>query len=172
MWIPRICAPEVLTDDLYGREVDMWSVGVITYVLLSGFPPFYSENIKDLFQQIMIAKYDFPAQYWDHVSENAKDFVRKLLVRNPQNRMSAAEALEHAWLREDEPFPKPVDPPPHPPVGIEHTFSVHTYHKPTWCENCNDFLWGPFRQGYQCKACHMDVHKKCVPKVPNNCVKK
>ena len=95
---PGYVAPEVLTDDMYGREVDMWSVGVIAYVLLSGFPPFYSENIKELFQQIMIAKYDFPPQYWDSVSDSAKDFVRKLLVRNPGSRMSASQALEHPWL--------------------------------------------------------------------------
>mmetsp|Transcript_17041 Transcript_17041/g.47971 ORF Transcript_17041/g.47971 Transcript_17041/m.47971 type:complete len:567 (+) Transcript_17041:123-1823(+) len=95
---PGYVAPEVLTDDLYGREVDMWSIGVITYVLLSGFPPFYSENIKELFQQIMIAKYDFPPQYWDSVSKPAKDFVRGLLVRNPASRMTAQQALDHPWL--------------------------------------------------------------------------
>tara|TARA_R110002050_G_scaffold212042_2_gene348080 strand:+ start:1719 stop:3401 length:1683 start_codon:yes stop_codon:yes gene_type:complete len=95
---PGYVAPEVLTDDLYGREVDMWSVGVIAYVLLSGFPPFYSENIKELFQQIMIAKYDFPPQYWDSVSNSAKDFVKNLLVRSPAARMTAIQALDHPWL--------------------------------------------------------------------------
>eukprot|EP00009_Paramoeba_aestuarina_P009373 CAMPEP_0201521404 /NCGR_PEP_ID=MMETSP0161_2-20130828/14402_1 /ASSEMBLY_ACC=CAM_ASM_000251 /TAXON_ID=180227 /ORGANISM="Neoparamoeba aestuarina, Strain SoJaBio B1-5/56/2" /LENGTH=527 /DNA_ID=CAMNT_0047920037 /DNA_START=58 /DNA_END=1638 /DNA_ORIENTATION=+ len=168
---PGYVAPEVLTDDLYGREVDMWSVGVITYVLLSGFPPFYSENIKELFQQIMIAKYDFPPQYWSTVSDPAKDFVRKLLVRNPASRMSAGMALEHPWLtrsnggsggnlavannmkttqeRDKEQKQTVADDVkkgrPNKKVrevtGYEHTFKQHTYYKPTWCEHCDDFLW-------------------------------
>ena len=197
---PGYVAPEVLTDDLYGREVDMWSVGVITYVLLSGFPPFYSENIKELFQQIMIAKYDFPAQYWSTVSDPAKDFVRKLLVRNPASRMSAGMALEHAWLtrssggsgnnlsvannmkttserdkeqkqhvaeevKKGRPNKKVRE-----VTGCEHMFKQHTYYKPTWCEHCDDFLWGIHHQGYQCKICKMDVHKQCRKAVPKSCI--
>ena len=196
---PGYVAPEVLTDDLYGREVDMWSVGVITYVLLSGFPPFYSENIKELFQQIMIAKYDFPVQYWSTVSEPAKDFVRKLLVRNPASRMSAGMALEHPWLtrsnggsggnlsvannmkatqdrdkeqkqhvaeevKKGRPNKKVRE-----VTGKEHLFKQHTYYKPTWCELCDDFLWGIHHQGYQCKKCKMDVHKHCRKLVPKSC---
>lgn len=199
---PGYVAPEVLTDDMYGREVDMWSVGVIAYVLLSGFPPFYSENIKELFQQIMIAKYDFPAQYWDSVSASAKDFVRKLLVRNPGSRMSAAQALEHPWLTRQSGAPSgpaidssrlkatsadqkahqqqvqsEIDKGPtskrheQPETGIEHTFKVHTYFSPTWCDFCGEFLWGIRNQGYQCKKCNMDAHKKCSKGAKKNCLK-
>ena len=194
---PGYVAPEVLTDDLYGREVDMWSVGVIAYVLLSGFPPFYSENIKELFQQIMIAKYDFPPQYWSTVSDPAKDFVRKLLVRNPASRMSAQMALDHPWLtgthgsgslsvaghmkttqeRDKEQKQNVADEVkkgrPNKKIrevtGHEHMFKQHTYYKPTWCEYCDDFLWGIHHQGYQCKKCKMDVHKQCRKLVPKSC---
>jgi len=95
---PSYVAPEVLTATGYDKEVDLWSIGVITYILLCGFPPFYNENISKLFEEIMQADYDFPEEYWGHISDNAKDFISKLLVADPCRRLTAAEALNHPWL--------------------------------------------------------------------------
>jgi len=91
-------APEVLNATGYDKEVDMWSIGVITYILLCGFPPFYNDSLPELFEQIMKADYDFPDDYWKDVSEEAKDFIRRLLVVEPSKRMTGKEALKHPWL--------------------------------------------------------------------------
>lgn len=96
---PAAAAPEVLHMKGYGKEVDMWSIGVIVYILLCGFPPFYAENDSLLFQQIKAGKYEFLRPYWDPVSDEAKDFVAKLLVVDPKRRMTAEQALHHPWLR-------------------------------------------------------------------------
>jgi len=95
---PGYVAPEVLTAQGYDKEVDMWSIGVITYILLCGFPPFYNENLPELFEQILKAAYDFPEEYWKDISEDGKDFIRKLLVVDPKKRMTGEEALRHPWL--------------------------------------------------------------------------
>jgi len=95
---PGYVAPEVLTADGYDKEVDLWSIGVITYILLCGFPPFYNENLPVLFEQIMHADYDFPPEYWDQISETAKNFISRLLVVDPSRRMTTKQALEHPWL--------------------------------------------------------------------------
>jgi serine/threonine protein kinase len=96
---PGYVAPEVLLEDKYGPAVDMWSLGVIAYVLLSGVPPFFSDNIRQLFEQIMACDYRFPEQYWSGVSTLAKDFVRAILVLDPEERLSASQALEHPFLK-------------------------------------------------------------------------
>jgi len=95
---PGYVAPEVLKAQGYGPEVDMWSIGVITYILLCGFPPFYNEKLQLLFEQIMKADYDFPEDYWSDISIDAKDFIRKLLVVDPKQRMTGKDALKHRWL--------------------------------------------------------------------------
>ena len=77
----------------------MWSVGVILYILLCGFPPFYEEELPKMFAEIMAGKYDFPSPWWDHVSADAKDLVRKLLVVDPKKRLTATEVLGHSWIR-------------------------------------------------------------------------
>jgi len=96
---PSYVAPEVLLTTGYDKEVDLWSIGVITYILLCGFPPFYDECLSNLFEEIIAARYDFPEEYWGHISEEAKDFVSRLLLVNPHQRMSATEALQHPWLK-------------------------------------------------------------------------
>jgi len=95
---PYYVAPEVLSATGYGPEVDVWSVGVITYLLLCGFPPFYGESLPEVFEQIMKAEYDFPEPYWNEISIEAKDFISKLLVVDPSKRYSAKQALKHPWI--------------------------------------------------------------------------
>jgi len=95
---PGYVAPEVLTADGYDKEVDLWSIGVITYILLCGFPPFYNEHLPVLFEAIMKADYDYPEDYWDEISDTAKNFIDRLLVVDPEKRMTTKEALEHPWL--------------------------------------------------------------------------
>jgi len=95
---PSYVAPEVLNAAGYGNEVDMWSIGVITYILLCGFPPFYGDTVPEIFEQIMEANFDYPEEYWGQVSKEAKDFINKLLVVDSGKRLTAAAALKHPWL--------------------------------------------------------------------------
>lgn len=95
---PGYVAPEVLKGDAYGAAVDMWSMGVILYILLCGFPPFYHESTAQLYKQIKKGDYDFPDPYWTQISANAKDLVRKLLTVNPQNRATPDDVLRHPWI--------------------------------------------------------------------------
>jgi len=96
---PDYAAPEVLTgESSYEKSVDLWSVGVITYVLLCGFPPFFAKTQPALFEKIIKADYSFPEPEWSFISETAKDFIRKLLVLDPKKRLTAEEALEHPFL--------------------------------------------------------------------------
>merc|ERR1711974_584390 len=96
---PGYVAPEILQAKGYGKEVDLWSVGVITYILMCGFPPFYNDNVPLLFESIMKAEFDYPAEYWDHISDDAIDFIDALLVAEPSQRLTANQALEHTWLK-------------------------------------------------------------------------
>jgi len=95
---PGYVAPEILDGKPYTEKVDCWSLGVIAYIILCGFPPFYDENNAALFAQIKAASYDFPSPYWDGVSNGAKDLIRKLLVLDPTKRLSAADILKHNWV--------------------------------------------------------------------------
>lgn len=77
----------------------MWSVGVITYILLCGFPPFYAEDDDETFDQIVSGEFDFPEPYWGKISDSAKDLIRKLLVVDPIKRFTAEQTLNHPWIR-------------------------------------------------------------------------
>ncbi|XP_046862647.1 calcium/calmodulin-dependent protein kinase type IV-like [Xenia sp. Carnegie-2017] len=97
---PGYCAPEVLIGKNYGREVDMWAVGVIAYILLCGFEPFYDDRgDQAMFQRIIKCEYEFIEPWWDDVSLSARDFVNKLIVLDPRKRMTAKQALQHPWVQ-------------------------------------------------------------------------
>ncbi|KFK28778.1 hypothetical protein AALP_AA7G046400 [Arabis alpina] len=101
-------APEVLRRS-YGKEIDIWSAGIILYILLCGVPPFWAENEKGIFDEILKGEIDFESQPWPSISESAKDLVRKMLTKDPKKRISAAQALEHPWIRGGEAPDKPID---------------------------------------------------------------
>ncbi|XP_011444543.1 calcium/calmodulin-dependent protein kinase type 1-like [Crassostrea angulata] len=95
---PGYVAPEVLAQQPYGKEVDCWSIGVISYILLCGYPPFYDESDAALFQQILRAEYEFDSPYWDDISESAKDFIRHLMCKNPKQRFTCKQSLAYPWI--------------------------------------------------------------------------
>lgn len=95
---PGYVAPEVLLGMGYSFPVDIWSVGVIMYILLCGFPPFYEENIAALFEQIIEGSYGFPDPYWTNISESAKDLIRHLLDVDSTTRYTSEQALKHPWI--------------------------------------------------------------------------
>uniref|UniRef100_A0A673L057 calcium/calmodulin-dependent protein kinase n=1 Tax=Sinocyclocheilus rhinocerous TaxID=307959 RepID=A0A673L057_9TELE len=95
---PGYLSPEVLRKEPYGKPVDMWACGVILYILLVGYPPFWDEDQHRLYQQIKAGAYDFPSPEWDTVTPEAKDLINKMLTINPAKRITAAEALKHPWI--------------------------------------------------------------------------
>jgi len=94
-------APEIVRGVSYGTKVDMWSLGVIMYILLAGYPPFYSDNLLDLFECIKRGEYTFPEEDWAVVSEDAKDLIRRLPTVDPKARISASTALASSWIQDD-----------------------------------------------------------------------
>ncbi|ESQ52569.1 hypothetical protein EUTSA_v10017647mg [Eutrema salsugineum] len=97
---PYYVAPEVLRKH-YSHECDVWSAGVIIYILLSGVPPFWDETEQGIFEQVLKGDLDFVSEPWPSVSESAKDLVRRMLIRDPKKRMTAHEVLCHPWARVD-----------------------------------------------------------------------
>ncbi|XP_057793554.1 calcium-dependent protein kinase 11-like [Salvia miltiorrhiza] len=97
---PYYVAPEVL-HKYYGPEIDVWSAGVILYILLCGVPPFWAETDNGIFRQILKGKIDFVSEPWPHISDSAKDLVKKMLERDPKQRISAHEVLCHPWIVDD-----------------------------------------------------------------------
>ncbi|MCO5596638.1 hypothetical protein L7F22_050705 [Adiantum nelumboides] len=107
---PYYVAPEVLRKQ-YGPAADVWSAGVILYILLSGVPPFWAETEQQIFEQVLKGDLDFETDPWPHISESAKDLIRKMLLRNPEKRLTAHQVLCHPWIRKDGVAPdKPIDP--------------------------------------------------------------
>ncbi|XP_029531042.1 calcium/calmodulin-dependent protein kinase type 1-like isoform X1 [Oncorhynchus nerka] len=98
---PGYVAPEVLAQKPYSKAVDCWSIGVIAYILLCGYPPFYDENDAKLFEQILKAEYEFDSPYWDDISDSAKDFIVHLMEKDPRIRYTCDQALQHPWIAGD-----------------------------------------------------------------------
>ncbi|XP_073842204.1 calcium/calmodulin-dependent protein kinase I [Musca autumnalis] len=95
---PGYVAPEVLAQRPYGKAVDIWSIGVISYILLCGYPPFYDENDANLFAQILKGEFEFDSPYWDDISDSAKDFIRHLMCVSVEKRYTCKQALAHPWI--------------------------------------------------------------------------
>ncbi|XP_048089050.1 calcium/calmodulin-dependent protein kinase (CaM kinase) II gamma 1 isoform X6 [Alosa alosa] len=95
---PGYLSPEVLRKDPYGKPVDIWACGVILYILLVGYPPFWDEDQHKLYQQIKAGAYDFPSPEWDTVTPEAKNLINQMLTINPAKRITAEQALTHPWV--------------------------------------------------------------------------
>ncbi|XP_036358780.1 calcium/calmodulin-dependent protein kinase type II alpha chain isoform X12 [Octopus sinensis] len=95
---PGYLSPEVLRKDPYGKPVDIWACGVILYILLVGYPPFWDEDQHRLYAQIKAGAYDYPSPEWDTVTPEAKNLINSMLTVNPAKRITASEALKHPWI--------------------------------------------------------------------------
>uniref|UniRef100_A0A8C9WHZ7 Serine/threonine-protein kinase DCLK2 n=1 Tax=Scleropages formosus TaxID=113540 RepID=A0A8C9WHZ7_SCLFO len=97
---PTYVAPEIIAETGYGLKVDIWAAGVITYILLCGFPPFRSENNlqEDLFDQILVGRLEFPTPYWDNITDSAKELIGRMLQVNVEARYTAEDILAHPWV--------------------------------------------------------------------------
>ncbi|KAM3936788.1 calcium/calmodulin-dependent protein kinase type IV-like [Leptodactylus fuscus] len=96
---PGYCAPEILHGSPYGPEVDMWSIGVIAYILLCGFEPFFdARGDQYMYSRILTCDFEFMSPWWDEISLNAKHLVKKLIVLDPKKRLTASQALHHPWV--------------------------------------------------------------------------
>ncbi|RWW77671.1 hypothetical protein BHE74_00014166 [Ensete ventricosum] len=106
---PYYVAPEVLCK-LYGPESDVWSAGVILYILLSGVPPFWAETEAGIFRRILQGRLDFESQPWPGISDSAKDLIRNMLCKDPRKRYTAHQVLCHPWIVDDNVAPdRPLD---------------------------------------------------------------
>lgn len=95
---PDYVAPEIIARKPYGKPVDIWSLGVITYILLCGYPPFQGQSNSDLFASISSGSYSFPREDWSGISQVAKMFIRECaLVVDPTRRWTAKRLLRHPW---------------------------------------------------------------------------
>ena len=233
---PSYVAPEVLLGEKYTIAVDLWSVGVITYILLSGRMPFFGKRMQDLAERIITGTYAFPEERWAGVSVSAKEFVKSLLQVDPAVRATAKQAYMHAFLRGQSAsstqlrldalehrnakrsaqqgstehfasYPSSSSPSSSSsssttttnpstnasatqnagttsshstsaavltpasstlsapsssslsPAAKPHAFNTKSFHRPTWCDECNAIVW---RNGHLCKPCGARVHRDCI----------
>eukprot|EP00980_Cylindrotheca_fusiformis_P014506 scaffold3875_cov123-Cylindrotheca_fusiformis.AAC.26 len=98
---PGYVAPEILEGKSYDTQADMWSLGVIVYILLGGYPPFIEQNQRELFRKIRKGQYEFHEEYWGQVSDDAKNLIRELLTVSPSKRYDAAGAMKNSWIGAD-----------------------------------------------------------------------
>jgi serine/threonine protein kinase len=98
---PGYVAAEILEGKPYDTQADMWSIGVIVYILLGGYPPFIEQNQRTLFRKIRKGQYEFHEEYWGQVSDDAKDLIRNLLVVDPDKRFTSDDALANKWIGAD-----------------------------------------------------------------------
>ncbi|CAI9118191.1 OLC1v1019725C1 [Oldenlandia corymbosa var. corymbosa] len=95
---PYYIAPEVVSHRDYNEKIDIWSAGVILYMMLAGFPPFHGQSAKDIFEAVLRANLRFPTQVFRSVSPTAKDLLRKMLTKDVHRRFSAEQVLRHPWM--------------------------------------------------------------------------
>lgn len=106
-------APEVIKNDNFDSSADVWSLGVLLYIFLSGYMPFSAKEESELFEKITNAKYGFAHKEFRHVSDEAKDLIRKMLVIDPKQRPTALQILEHSWFSKFTTTQTPSDTVPH-----------------------------------------------------------
>ena len=95
---PHYVAPEVLSSNEYSHEVDLWSLGVILYIMLSGYQPFNSHSIHQMYGMIIRGNYKFPSPHWDNISDDAKDLVKRLMNVDIKKRYNVGDVLKHKWI--------------------------------------------------------------------------
>lgn len=95
---PSYVAPEILKNQPYDQSCDMWSVGVVLYVLLCGYTPFHEEQQEKMFERIKVADFTFHPEEWDQISDEAKELIKGLICTNPDKRLTAAQALRSKWI--------------------------------------------------------------------------
>jgi calcium/calmodulin-dependent protein kinase I len=98
---PGYVAPEILEGKAYDTQADMWSLGIIVYILLGGYPPFIEQNQRELFRKIRKGQYEFHEEYWGQVSDDAKGLIRSLLTVDPDKRYNGDKALKNVWISAD-----------------------------------------------------------------------
>nr|AZL94174.1 calcium-dependent protein kinase [Cardiosporidium cionae] len=105
---PYYVAPEVLFGN-YDQACDIWSAGVILFIILCGYPPFYGSSNREILKKVQSGNYSFEHKNWDCVSSQAKDLIKKCLTYDPRKRITAQEALQHTWIKHYSSTPRPSE---------------------------------------------------------------